>query len=64
MFPDDFSHTNDRPRGALELALQARNKEKAQAMVIADYQAGNAGRGKTKTNQHKGLLAILFGMFR
>ncbi len=64
MFNDDFVHTNNRPRGALELALQARDKEKAQALVVADYQAENAARTKAKKNRNKGLLAILSGIFR
>ncbi len=63
MFFDDYLKTNDRPRSALEVAMQARSKEKARALVVADYQADHTARSSSTAKRGKGLLSSLLSLF-
>ena len=64
MFDNLDSRNNDRPQGALDVAIRARAQEKAMAIIVADYRAENANRPSAKRKQNKGLLASLFAIFR
>ena len=60
MFNNDYTINNDRPRGALEVAIRARKKERILALLVADYQGKKSARPEKKGNSLKGLLAALF----
>lgn len=64
MFDYPSSKANDRPRGALEVAMRVRNHEKAQTMVIADYRADTFTRTARDHKRNWGLLANLFAIFQ
>lgn len=64
MFDYPSSKTNDRPRGALEVAMHARNHEKALAMIIADYRADTFAQRARDHKHNRGLFASLFSIFR
>jgi hypothetical protein len=64
MFDNHPANTSDRPRGALEIAIRARAREKSLALVVADFQAENSARPAAKKKQTKGLLTSLFAIFR
>ena len=58
------SNFDSRPRGALEVAMRARSKEKSLALAMADYRAENAVQYTEKARKNKGLIGSLLTIFR
>ncbi len=63
MFDNFNANSNSRPRGALEVAIRARSKERSMALLVADYQVEKAAASKKKTSLKKGWLESLLSIF-
>ncbi len=63
MFDNNYANSNSRPRGALEVAIRARSKERSMALLVADYQGEKAAAAKKKTSLKKGWLESLLSIF-